>query len=1452
MGNRPRAPRYSIILALAALVAATTYVSLHRRDAGASPSSQAASAGDVRQETSRTVQQAVATSSEASKARERFTYARVWATETRPEFLSFKRWTEQYLAADAARKPSLIAKGVELAKARRVKMASLIHTDPRGAIDATVPAAIRAQLPEEISAQLENRVSGMGDFEVLGRTEAGPNKQSTPAIFREVQLNGATYDAYVYGQRSGETTKRNIPIQGVALDRALAVQESALRALETDEPVSSAVAIAREPVGTTAVPSSGPTVTVQVGDQYGNVSVTHLEALASTLAGFEAGINPHPTAANLATILSSVSSGTKKADATAASLPSASWTTGPKKVLIALFDFPDLPGNPIDLSTNQAITPLVASSLITQAVNNFYVGSSYNKTSLTATADATLYHLPHTSVYYAQASNGSDQIMADARSLVSEKPDAYDRFIIIFPNLAQVPNSNITYGGLGYIGASGVWLNGWYDFATVAHELGHNYGLNHANAWSPASQDPVDINGQSIEYGDDFDVMGSGYDARADFNMYHKNELGWIPNSATTTIASSGTYRVYRFDDQKANLSNPLALKIVRNSTQTYWIGFRREYTDNSSLLNGAYVLFGYQQDTNKQSDQITFNYQESLGVGSYLCDQSGGFTIHTLKEGGTAPDEYLDIQVLYPTTQVLAATNIGSASFTANWTPDSNATGYSIDVATDQAFTQTVISALQIGNQTSAPVTGLAPQTTYYYRVRGLGNGFQLPTTNFASFTTTSVPLTVVHVHTGDSLSLTAPGVGSQTYLSWTRNLQSANYTFGPTFLKQNITLQDSGYYQATPTSGASAGPLARFFVVVSCPHSEVQSWSFNNSLYSGDTVSTGLHDLVQVAAGADNLALLKSDGTVYEWGDNSYGQNNIPAGLNDAVRIALGKDFTVVLHGDGTVSAWGRNDQGQCAVPAGLSDVAEIAAGTTIAVAVKTDGTLVAWGKNASSLPALSHVTGIGAADDQIVDVIEYDQELFEWIPGTTTATQQPGYINMKQLSGNNQELLAVTAWNTLAQLRTAPDSLTGTPPTEPSYIAKVATSLTTDLLLDLNGTIEAWGQNASLIPATSNVLDIAIGQTAAAAIVDDLNIPRFSASVDMPATVSTNSITVNSNVADATSEQWQLSTDNGSTWSNLSDDSGNYSGTRTAALTVSNISIQKNGYQYRLVASGGDGSATSNTAILNYYNFDAARLANVATRSFVGTGANVEIAGFIISGTQPKQVLIRAGGPSLTPYGVVGALADPVLTLYDNQQKVIGTNDDWDATTLQTAFATAHAPTWPVGSKDAAMLVTLQPGGYTAQVTGKNGQTGVALVEVYEYDSTQPGKLTNLSTRSFVSTGAGIQIAGFIVHGTSPKHVLIRAGGPSLVPYGVDGALADPVLTIFDEHQNQIATNDDWDSTTILPLTTANGIPAWMPGSPDAAIYLTLNPGGYTAQVTGKNGATGVALIEVFEMP
>jgi hypothetical protein len=255
----------------------------------------------------------------------------------------------------------------------------------------------------------------------------------------------------------------------------------------------------------------------------------------------------------------------------------------------------------------------------------------------------------------------------------------------------------------------------------------------------------------------------------------------------------------------------------------------------------------------------------------------------------------------------------------------------------------------------------------------------------------------------------------------------------------------------------------------------------------------------------------------------------------------------------------------------------------------------------------------------------------------------------------------------------------------------------------------------------------------------------------------------------------------------------------------------------------------------------------ISNISTRAFVQTGDNVMIGGFIITGSGQKRVIVRAIGPSLAQHGITNPLQNPTLELHDHTGAVIASNDDWmNAPNKQEIIDSGLAPS---NNFESAILMSLNPGNYTAIVRGVNNGTGIALVEAYDLDPTASSKLGNISTRAQVQTGNNVMIGGLIITGTGQKNVIVRAIGPSLAQHGVANPLLDPTLELHNGNGALIAFNDNWKDTQQAQIQATGLAPT---NDKESAIVRTLAPGNYTAVVRGKNNTIGVALVEVYQLP
>ncbi len=305
--------------------------------------------------------------------------------------------------------------------------------------------------------------------------------------------------------------------------------------------------------------------------------------------------------------------------------------------------------------------------------------------------------------------------------------------------------------------------------------------------------------------------------------------------------------------------------------------------------------------------------------------------------------------------------------------------------------------------------------------------------------------------------------------------------------------------------------------------------------------------------------------------------------------------------------------------------------------------------------------------------------------------------------------------------------------------------------------------------------------------------------------------------------------------------------------ADATVSGTRLLVAGHQvgsalFTVTATDVDGAPVSQNFTVNVIAAPG-RLVQLSTRMQVGTGDNALIGGFIMRGPSAKRLMIRAIGPST---GLDGALADPVLELYDNTGAVIASNDNWsDAGNRQDIIDTTIAPISP---NESAILTTLPSDptavAYTAIVRGANNTTGIGLVEVYDLDSGPGSTLLNIATRGRVDIDPNALIGGFFLGGTEAKRVLVRAIGPSLAAASVPNPLADPILELRDGNGALLDSNDDWGLSPDQAEIQASGAAPTDPK--ESAVVQILPAGPFTAIVRGVNNTTGVASVEIYQLP
>ena len=296
----------------------------------------------------------------------------------------------------------------------------------------------------------------------------------------------------------------------------------------------------------------------------------------------------------------------------------------------------------------------------------------------------------------------------------------------------------------------------------------------------------------------------------------------------------------------------------------------------------------------------------------------------------------------------------------------------------------------------------------------------------------------------------------------------------------------------------------------------------------------------------------------------------------------------------------------------------------------------------------------------------------------------------------------------------------------------------------------------------------------------------------------------------------------------------------GATNAALILPSVSSSDAG-NYYVIATNTAGAATSTSATLAVT--PASALSNLSVRTTLSSGQTLIVGGVVSGGSKP--ILVRAAGPALNKFGLVG-MFDPRLELYAGQVPV-GSNDNWQST-LATTFSRVGAFAFDVGSLDAAFSQSLN-GAFTVQAKGTG--PGALLVEAYDTGGGVAPRMVNISARNFVGTGADILIAGFALSGTGTKQLLIRAVGPTLAAFGVSNALADPKVAVLSGAGVIITENDNWEAALAATFSQVGAFPLSI-GSRDAALLVTLSAGAsFTVQVSGVNGTTGEALIEIYEV-
>jgi hypothetical protein len=537
----------------------------------------------------------------------------------------FSNWSETFLSTPAAdRTADLMTQGAELARNRRAEMAELIKHDPKAALEAAVPMAVRQRLPQAIVNQLEERVSGRGFYGVLVATDF---EKLTRDVRREVVIGNETYDGFVYGRRSAQVTQQRVPLWGIAVPnpakesgpKLLAIHEDPLRAIEPGE-VISASPPEPCPVSTDLSNSKGSEAFADVGGRIEKFCMaSHINLLNDRLAadvglGGQGGFG----------------------DVTARD----SWSQGPKTCLYMRITFPDDPDEPI--TEDEAYARM-------DEVNQWFIENSYDSTQIVPTVTPLLM-MPYPKAFYSE--QGTSRLLADARDAARLQANLdTDNFTWDIVRHPSVPGFD--YGGLAYVRGKGVWLQS-SGTGVTCHELGHNYGLWHANYWT-ASGDSIIGPGSHSEYGNSFDTMGAASAGANHFNAAFKYQLDWLPESFIHNVTTNGVYRIYTFDAPGIVSGQKYAIRVRKDYDRNYWAEFHQRFT-HRWFLNG--VVLNWDPWDNGVSDSAGGTHlldttpgspdgknDSPVIVGRTYSDVPAGVHITPLARSGTG-ENWMDVAV--------------------------------------------------------------------------------------------------------------------------------------------------------------------------------------------------------------------------------------------------------------------------------------------------------------------------------------------------------------------------------------------------------------------------------------------------------------------------------------------------------------------------------------------------------------------------------------------------------------------------------------------------------------------------------------------------------------------------------------------------------------------------------------------------------------------------------------
>ncbi len=578
------------------------------------------------------------------------------------DFESFTAWGEAYAKSSAGERVSLVARGVALADARRRGLADLSRRDPARALGLVLSLAELAALPAEVRASCEQPLSTTGSIDLRWATGAGEGADSACQHQSVAFAGGRSWKVNGPDYIDARPPRADVAIDGYVIDGELLVGRSAVRRLDGADLAAA----------TKLFPKGNP-------DGLDPVTGNPGSANAAALIGGKVFLFENENV--IRQVVSRLDDADREATAKNVFKPDYGFrwleadggtvqTNGNPPVEATPYLVDNVNVLVIRVNFTGKSTPSTQAQMQTSlaAVNTHLQNYSYGAASLTYTVTSQDYALGN-STTYSSSSSGSANLLAAARSAAAANYTLanYNVVAVSFPALT---GTEFNYLGLASVGGGDHWLNGLTSdssrISVMLHEFGHNYGLYHSNYYDPAQQiggsykDPGAV---SLEYGDIFDRMGSADPATGFFGPFSTRRLNWMPAGKVAEAAANGTWRIYRFDASTA-LSNPLVgLRVPMGGSEYWWVGLRKLYP---AIANSAYVVAeGIYTDRpnlidmtpNSLSPEINDRSDAGLPVGGTYYDAAKGVRFRTLATGGTAPNEWIDMQIEFDSRVELVTT---------------------------------------------------------------------------------------------------------------------------------------------------------------------------------------------------------------------------------------------------------------------------------------------------------------------------------------------------------------------------------------------------------------------------------------------------------------------------------------------------------------------------------------------------------------------------------------------------------------------------------------------------------------------------------------------------------------------------------------------------------------------------------------------------------------------------